>query len=648
MVDVPLAHLDRAFDYLVPDSMSADAVPGARVRVRFAGRLVNGFITERVAVSDHTRLQPLQRVYSPVPVLTPEITELARAVADRYAGTLSDVLRTAIPPRHARAESIVLAEPPVAEPAPADAPLNDDESPSPWSAYVGGAALRSRIAAGARKIRAVWDAAPGAGLGPAGDWPTAIADLAAAAVPRGGVVIVVPDARDLARVDVALTERLGAGQHVTLSADLGPQRRYSHFLRALTGRVPVVLGTRAAAFAPVVDPALFILWDDSDESLSEPHSPYWHAREVLALRSHLTGASLVVGGFARSVETQSWIESAWAHPVSTERTLLRECAPRVTGDDSREQDGPARLPSRAWRAARAGLEEGPVLVQVSRRGYVPSLACQRCRTPATCVACGGPLGLPRAGAAPTCRWCGSQTPDWHCRECGSSAVRAIRVGSARTSDELGRAFPGVSIINSSGDHIVNRVETTALVVATPGAEPLAAGGYCAVLILDAESQLMRASLRSGEETARRWFGAAALARPGAPVVIVANPAAPLVQALVRWDPGGFAARELAERAALRLPPAVRSVDITGEASAVAEAAECIPPGVRMIGPHDARDSLRAGAEGPAARMLLTADRTEGPAMTAALQHLAATRSARKDARPLTIHVDPLDWGADLT
>ena len=35
-MDLPLAHLDRPFDYLVPERLAAQARPGVRVRVRFA------------------------------------------------------------------------------------------------------------------------------------------------------------------------------------------------------------------------------------------------------------------------------------------------------------------------------------------------------------------------------------------------------------------------------------------------------------------------------------------------------------------------------------------------------------------------------------------------------------------------------------
>ena len=105
-VDIPLAHLDRPFDYLVPERLAAQALPGVRVRVRFAGQLTDGFILERASASEHQgRLSYLERVVSAEQVLTPEIAGLARAVADRYAGTLADVLRLAIPQRHAATEA---------------------------------------------------------------------------------------------------------------------------------------------------------------------------------------------------------------------------------------------------------------------------------------------------------------------------------------------------------------------------------------------------------------------------------------------------------------------------------------------------------------------------------------------------------------
>ncbi|GMA39893.1 hypothetical protein [Mobilicoccus caccae] len=114
-VQVPLPHLDRGFEYRVPAEFDDGAVPGARVKVRFAGREVDGVVLERRARPEHAgRLADLRRVVSPEPVLTPEIATLARTVADRHAGTFADVLRLAVPPRHAQAEKALTARPPQA------------------------------------------------------------------------------------------------------------------------------------------------------------------------------------------------------------------------------------------------------------------------------------------------------------------------------------------------------------------------------------------------------------------------------------------------------------------------------------------------------------------------------------------------------
>jgi primosomal protein N' (replication factor Y) len=637
-VDLPLPHLDRPFDYLVPAGEEASAQPGVRVRVRFAGQRVDGWLLERVAESDHPgRLAYLERVVSAEPVLHPEVLALARAVAARYAGSLADVLRLAVPPRHARVE----AEPPAAPPEPEQAPKSmiDGEG---WGAYPAGAALLRALGEG-RAPRAVWTAVPGE------DWPARLAEAVAATVAGGrGAVVVVADGRDLDRVDAAL-----AGvPHVALSAAVGPAERYRRFLRASRGQVPVVAGTRAAGLAPVPDLGLVAIWDDGDDLHAEPRAPYPHAREVLLTRAQLGGAAVLVGGFTRTAEGQQLVETGWAKPVAADRATLRARAPAVTptGDDPQLARDPgaaaARLPSQAWLAARAALAAGaPVLVQVPRRGYLPAVACAQCRTPARCPHCAGPLELPSARGTAACRWCGRPAAGYACPQCGGRRLRAAVTGAGRTAEELGRAFPGHPVRTSGRDGVLASVpDRAALVVATPGAEPVAEGGYGAVLLLDTWALLTRADLRAGEETLRRWLAAAALARPaagGGKVVVVADGALPTVQALLRFDPGWYAGRELAERRTLGFPPAARVATVTGSPAAVAEllAAAALPEGTELLGPVPAGDDP-AGES--LERMLLRCARGAGAALAAALHAAAGVRSARKARDPVRIQVDPLD------
>src|SRR6185437_7329215 len=208
------------------------------------------------------------------------------------------------------------------------------------------------------------------------------------------------------------------------------------------------------------------------------------------------------------------VRSGWAHDIVAARPVVRARTPRVVAlDDSGYADErdpaarTARLPSIALRSARSALQDGaPVLVQVPRRGYVPSLACGRCRTIARCRHCTGPLALVDRGAGSACRWCGRVDLTLKCARCGSDSVRAVVVGARRTAEELGRAFPGTPIVTSAGETVVSEVDARpAVVVATPGAEPRASGGYGAALLLDTWALLGRQDLRAAEDALWRWM-----------------------------------------------------------------------------------------------------------------------------------------------
>ncbi|MEE1929038.1 primosomal protein N' [Streptomyces sp. TRM 70351] len=655
-----LVHLDRYFDYAVPAAMDEEARPGVRVRVRFGageregrregGRLVTGFVVERRAESDFPgTLAPLAQVLSPEPVLTPALLELCRAVADRYAGALADVVQLAVPPRMARAEKAAAAAPPPRPGAP---------EPGGWARYPEGPGFLRALGGGAAP-RAVWTALPGPG------WPGELAVAMAAALAAGrGALAVLPDGRSAARVDAALTALLGGGHHVLLTADAGPEARYRRWLAVSRGTVRAVVGTRAAMFAPVHDLGLVALWDDGDAAHRDDHAPQPHAREVLLLRAARERAALLMGGHTRTAEGARLVETEWARPVTAARETVRAAAPlvRTVGDLDEVRDAAARsarLPSLAWQAARDALRHGPVLVQVPRRGYVPRLACERCREPARCARCHGPLTAPGAGREVSCGWCGQAAPHWRCPACAGARLRASVVGARRTAEELGRAFQGVPVRTSGRDHVLGTVpDRPALIVSTPGAEPVAEGpGYAAALLLDGWALLGRPDLRAEEEALRRWLAAAALVRPhtaGGTVVAVAEPTLRPVQALVRWDPEGHAARELADRAELGYPPVSRMADVSGPPEAVAAflAAAALPPDAEVLGPvplpvPERGSPRRTGGPPPGERWeraLLRVPPGSGAALAAALKTAQAARLARREGPPVRVRVDPADLG----
>lgn len=629
-VDSTLPQVDRTFDYRVPAELSEDAVPGARVRVLFNGHELTGYIEERAATTDWTRtsLLPLKSVLSRVPAVAPEIFALAEALADRYASTVANVLRLAVPPRIAALdkkyapllpgyESAYLgdsapvstsdapesaasesaeSEPSAASatfsaavssatdpyawlatpgaPAPfvLDPPALNPDAPdaaSVFSDYENGAEFIEDVAAGAA-TRAVMTVLPGH---LEHTWADVVATaLATAATSGRGAIAVVPTAKNLDLLEAALAERLPADSFVRLSSDSTPHTRYHGFVKARLGRVPVVIGTRAAAYAPVANLGLVVCWDDGDSSLVERRAPYCHARDVLLLRASAENTAALFVGFSMSSEAARLVRTRWASHVRAPRALVRDYSPRIfsTGSEFELARDPlaamARIPHLAFEHARRALARGPVLVQVARSGYIPSFSCERCRMPARCGECSGPLSVASGSSVPSCSWCGHLAQQWRCSECGFTHWRYSAAGATRTAEELGRAFPNVPVISSAGDHVRASVgPEPALVVATPGAEPVAFGGYAAALLLDADKMLRFDSLRAPEAALRRWLNAAALVRPAAlegTVVTTASPS-PVEQALVRWDPAWFARQELEERAQTGLPPAVRTAAVTG-------------------------------------------------------------------------------------
>ena len=656
-----VAHLDRGFDYLVDESESNSAQAGVKVRIRFNGRLVDAIIVERKHDSDFGgQLRFIDRVISPFQVYPPQLSRLVEALADRYGGTCADIIRSAIPPRHAKAEEADLDTPWEELGAASEPDL------SGWSAYQHGETFVDSILGG-RLARAAWQIAPG------DEWEDALAALAAkVALGGGGVLIVVPDQKVVDALDNALRAIVGPKQITVLTTSIGPQARYRRYLSALMGQARIVIGTRSVAFTPVENLQLAVIFDDGNDNLVDNIKPYVHAREVLTTRSAFENCSLIVANHSRTAETQLLVDSGWAHDLVPSASTIEARRPVISAigtyglSISRElEGGTTSVQAPAFQAAQQALERGePVLVQVPRKGYAPIVACGKCHCPARCRHCNGPLGLPpnseRSGeeaVMPTCRWCGRIAGNHRCTECGSPRLRAIVLGSERTAEELGLAFPNTPVVVSGGNKIVGAIEhTPALVIATPGAEPrVKDGAYGAAIFLDAGALLNRQDLRATEDCLAKWAQAATMVKPhfkGGRVIIAADPKLSVVRHLMSWDMAAAAAEELRARREVRFPPAVHFAAIDGADAALDSFAQVVdlPEHAEVLGPVPLPpgDSLPGEYDmdrfGPPQRLVVRAPLGSRSQLGRALRRANAARSARKDELPLRITVDPIHVG----
>jgi primosomal protein N' (replication factor Y) len=613
-VNVPVSHLDRDFDYLVPAAIDAQCRVGDRVRVRFSGKLADAIVVDRITESEFTKLAPIERAIGPG--LTPQTLDLVRAVCDRYVGMFWDVVRAAVPNKSTAGESRktnIARQTPVLH-------LNA------WAPYSHGSALLEQLKKG-ECVRAVWASAP------ASLWWEEMAELVHSlqeSDPEAGVILLVPDASSIERLVAVIP------QSEIISTHLGQGERYRNFLEVHSGRGRIVVGTRSAVFAPVENLKAIIMWDDFNDAYSDAHAPYWDAREVAALRSHRSDCSLIVGGFSRSATTQSWCDSGWCQSITADRPAVDavRAQVRTLTDTAIERDPhQSRIPQLAWQAIKESLPSGPILVSVGRRGYIPAFLCTQCGERAIC-SCGGAIqqgnkNLP--GEQLTCCRCGAG--GWRCA-CGGTKIKALAIGAERTAEELGRAFAGTPVVWSQQEHVVTNVDSQSrIVVATQGAEPHAENGFAAVVVLDMFAQSI--SLTTSESLVRRAFSAAVRGRVGAPIVLTGDTGQRESQAVARWDSPWFAGRECLDRSQAHLPPSSRVAMLTGERAAVLAVATQVQESVkaRLMGPIDGETST----------VFLIVRRADGSELSNTLGLIMRTRSADPKNSFVRIHMDPRDF-----
>jgi len=667
-VEVAPAHLDRPFDYLVPDGRTA--VVGQRVRVRFAGRMRPGWVVEVAAepAAGAGRLLPLVAVEGPAWFDAADLA-LYRWVADRWAGTLAGVLRHAVPHRVASVEDEALGwgPPPAHRPAP--------RPPCPTTAWrpYGASALLREVAGAA--VGGAWWLRPL----PDDDRAGLVADLVARCLASGrSALVLAADPRSpLAVAALAVAGPDGAD----LRGDAAPAQsqghrpdraRYRAALRCRLGHARVAVGGRGAVLTPVRDLGLVVVDDEANPAYKERRAPRHHARDVALARARLAGATAVLLGDLPSAALWRLLDDGHVRAVTADRFTERAHAPRVDVVDlgaPRPGARRTRISSLAGRALSAAVRDGgAAVVLAARGGEGTALACRRCGRRRACPVCDGAvrvapahgvdvppepparnLHTPEAGTtgearepdpgvagvggeAWRCATCGWEGPGFVCPGCGAEEHAPLAAGAGRLATELARSHPGAEVVRMEGFDAPGPTRRPGVAVLTRGSvvdRPVWLGGAVAdvVVVPDADALLGRPAFDAGEDALRLWLAAGHWTRHL--IVQTREPDHPAVAALVRWDPEGFWRRETERRAELGWPPHRWLVRLTAPPATVTEVARAV------------REALTAGEEvlgpDPDGAIVVTS-----PALRGTLAALEPLRRAwGRDDTGVRIDVDPV-------
>lgn len=582
LVDSGVLHLDQEFDFLVPHEMAEVITPGTLVKVPFRRKRVLGVVTARKNQSQFRgELRFISEVVRPFPLVSKNILTLCDEVRKYYGGTRWDVLRFALPTFSKQVQQMAPLS---------DAAITNQEQVVPKVSTVKSQVQSSYPASfwdalshkpsQDKQIRAYWS--PTAGADPFFMLAEFIKQSSRSAL------VVLPDFAEVERLWKKLLSEPNVGNRkiVKWHSQMPRAQRESTFLEVLNSEQIVILGVRGSLFLPVKNLDLILLWDEASVSHSEQRSPYFHSREVAIMRANIEMAHLIVAGYSPSIQCALYVERRYLRVLEESPRPNQARSISVVGiEDRNTPQESGRLSTKAWRIIRAGLLNGPVLVQVPIRGYIQSLACSFCRNRALCQ-CGGKLILPQAASSPECIICRAVIHGWVCPYCSRRELRNNQIGDLRVVEELGKSLPNQKILFSNRDHRLFTLENeSVLVVATPGSEPIADLGYSAIAVVNSNLALERATLDADVDARNRWFALATLLRKNGTLFVDTETSHPTLQALIRWNPIGAAVNELEERKRLSLPPAVKTIEISGEYAAVSQIVRNLPDYVLVSNPQ---------------------------------------------------------------
>jgi len=594
-VDTGLSHLESTYEYLVPQTLDALVSVGVKVLVDFSGRKVDAFVIDRVSSSRVGNLKFIEKVTSPVPLLTSEIITLVAAVARRWGAVPSEILSAAIPPR------VISVEKSVRQSSTSELLSLRNQSPS-HSYYL---------------------------FTPGEDPFHTIAEWVKRRASQGGVLVVLPELREVHSLANELT-LLGVDFSV-LDASLARTTRYANFLQVATGESKIVIGTRSAIFAPVSNLQTIVIFREGSESHYERRTPGWNVRDVAIIRSQLAAIDLTFAGFAPSSELSLLIES--------EAIALKGKSGKVDANSYPQVQGEL-LPDRIFSPIRSALTRGSVLFLVPRKGYSQAISCTSCRNIGLCE-CGGRIYFGGPDKGFICSLCNLTTTEWSCKWCKKSSPNLLGRGNLRYAHEIGRAFPGFAVISSDATHAVQKIENQhTIVLSTAGMAPVVKGGYQAVVILEGDNLFSQLDLRAQERAREAIMQSVSLLSPHGKALVVIDNAHPIVAALSRWNLSPLLSRELREREQTQLPPLVHAIVleiahsdaptfVTGITSSIKEGR--VPSSTRILGPTRIDEEY--------SRVILTVSRDHGQDLFDFLVTYRKKRGIAKKSIP-RMRIDP--------
>jgi len=449
-VEARVGSVSGLFDYAVPDDLTGVIEVGHRVRVPFGKRTVTGFVYALDTAPAVLELKPIEALVDAEPVLPPVLIELAGFVAAHYAVPLDEVIRAIVPPRvravvrrtvKRRRQSRILRQA-TGVPTASDIQLEPAQQ-----------AAKERIAVAlGRQEGQVFLMH---GVTASGKTEVYLALLAEVLAAGGQGLVLVPE--------IALTPqtvgRFGArfpGRLAVLHSSLTEAERAAEWWRIRRGEADIVVGPRAAVFAPLPRLRLIVIDEEESSAFKQERIPRYHAPTVARWLAHRTQSVLILGSATPSVVAYAAALSGRAHLLELPHRAQGRPLPPVTVVDMRKEIATRHFSplSQELQAAMAGSLERreQSILFLNRRGLATFVLCRDCGQVRECAHCSVALVHHAALGRLQCHYCGSSEPlPRRCPACGSRFIKSFGVGTERIEQEVRSLFPFSRVVRLDRD-----------------------------------------------------------------------------------------------------------------------------------------------------------------------------------------------------
>jgi primosomal protein N' (replication factor Y) len=388
-----------------------------------------------------------------------------------------------------------------------------------------------------------------------------------------------------------------------LHSGLTATDRHRFWQQISDGGADVVVGARSAVFAPMPGLGVIVVDEEHDSSYKQDQAPRYNARDVAIKRAQIEDVPVILGSATPSLEMYRLCGGD--APSAGTRYHYLTLPRRVRGlalaatelvdmhQERRMRRGVHLISQRLEHLLRATVEAGhQAILLLNRRGYSNFVFCSSCGEPIRCKYCDTTMTYHRSveshavgasGAAALhtgqmlCHYClATQVLPEACPICGKK-LSLFGLGTQRVEEELGRKMPELRFARVDSDSMrtskdyestLSRFAKGELQVIL-GTQMIAKGldypNVTLVGVISGDTALALPDFRAAERTFQLITQVAGRAgrgdAAGRAVVQTFLPDDPTIRTALKQDYTGFAARELAGRRDVGLPPFVRMARI---------------------------------------------------------------------------------------